>query len=149
MICYEHSVATRSSNSFEGENRILVKSSYFMSFFFFNGYTILLMFRLHQEFKYMLALCSDCWMKTKNGQSFMGAVYWTLHNILTRQPRGLCNYVFRSTSIGRSPGIWGKTCHSGPNRGLWLLTESPLDFRLETNRQSLSVYKHHWIQDKQ
>lgn len=34
-------------------------------------------------------------------------------------------------------------------RGPWLLTDSPLDFRLDANRGSLSVYKTHWIQDEQ
>ena len=37
------------------------------------------------------------------------------------------------TRIASSSAIGGNTC-SGLNKGPWLLTESPLDFRLETNQ---------------
>ena len=47
------------------------------------------------------------------------------------------NYTLRSTGIATSSGTGGKTHHSGLNRASWLLTESPLDFRLE----SVSVLK--------
>ena len=52
-------------------------------FLFFSEYTILLTFKFHQSFKYMLAGCSDFEMKIKWTNSFKGAIYLRLHNIFT------------------------------------------------------------------
>ena len=54
-------------------------------FFFFKGYTTLLTFNFHQQFKYMLALCSDFWNEDKKENSSKGAMYLTLHTIFNTQ----------------------------------------------------------------
>ena len=57
-------------------------------FLFFSEYTILLTFKFHQSFKYMLAGCSDFEMKIKWTNSFKGAMYFNttqyIHQLQSR-----------------------------------------------------------------
>ena len=78
-------------------------------------------------------------LKTKLANSFKAAdvmEHCTIYSP-TRQSKGY-DYTLWSTKYRNKPWNWrtNPPRHSRLNRGLWLLTESPLDFRLETNRGS-------------